>query len=82
MKKAPWIDPGDAAAPCAQGLYVYHRDGDLPPGLELLGGNVGDSIFNERDVRAGPSHVEAYDPGLTDELAVAGGAAHTARGAG
>ena len=42
-------------------MDVDHRGGDLPPGLELLVGDVGNPVLDQRDVGAGAAHVEGND---------------------
>ena len=75
MENASFIHPGDTASARAHGMDVDHRGGDLPAGLKLLIGDVGNPVLNQRNVGAGAAHVEGDDLGFLQQLPdVRGGA--------
>ena len=68
VEDATFIHSGDAAAAGAQGVDIDHRSGNLPTGLELLVGDVRDTVFDQRNIRAGPTHVEGDDLWFRQQL--------------
>ena len=82
VEDTTFIDPRDAASTGAQGVDVDHRGGDLPPGLELLVGDVGNPVLDQRDVGAGAAHVEGDEFGFLQQLADVRGGADASRRAG
>ena len=76
------IHPGNATPSGSEGVDVNHRHGNLPSGLELLGGQVGNTVFDQGDVGAGPAHVKGDGLRLAQSFSQRGHRVHPTRGAG
>jgi hypothetical protein len=75
------VDPGNRSATGAQGVDVDAGQRHLAAAHRLIAGEVGLAALEQRDVGAGPAHVEGDEIALADHPRAVGATGDAARGA-